>query len=342
MEHDKRLRLKCNTQRWVTIVTRCLLPELLFLLLLLQIELNIGCVAGFRGLCLPNNAPGGFEGNGPINSHSSIQLDNGSAPSYRIYQLSDVTKRQGSLPPPPPPPDPNAPPHLLSSDEWNKAIGTGCQLLTLIQTKLEVGSPVEQYQSKFLDSPHDILPKYGWQQLQVSPVDLNSDPPVAGALKGLGVSTEPGNWAYKLWRHRMEYDENGVHKYSDITFLEWYYNQQHGASGGSGQVPSPDHIIIPNISSAESQNIINTALDKKGKRLGKMEWEERVEFMTSSDERKALLSAPNAKAVVWLLVSHKKQFGDRQVSKIVVFNPKDDNKMPFLAFFIGDVLPHSL
>ena len=74
-------------------------------------------------------------------------------------------------------------------------------------------------------------------------------------------------------------------QWSDITFLEWYYNQVASKAGGLSAVPYPKVIIIPEIVNAQAQTTINSALDRSsGKRLeSDTGWDNRVEFTTRTE-----------------------------------------------------------
>jgi hypothetical protein len=115
-----------------------------------------------------------------------------------------------------------------------------------------------------------------------------------------------------------------VSRWSDATFLRWYYYGKQDRTPlptdetGQGRIPVPKYVIMTTVI---NQNCMDTfgfiwtslkILQEKG--FGKKQT-----FAASSREGAALLACPNGNAVVRFLAEHKVQFGIAYVDTIDVW-----------------------
>ncbi|KAF2433029.1 hypothetical protein EJ08DRAFT_732083 [Tothia fuscella] len=131
-------------------------------------------------------------------------------------------------------------------------------------------------------------------------------------------------------------DNPRLKQWSDVTFLEWYYNQiRSNQQDGLASIAAPKFIIIPKITSDLSQVIIESVLDRADHYYDP--WPG-VTFSTSTEYSQALLACPNSKAVAFFLATHKRQFGEKYISEITIFEPANIvEEYPYLAFKIENV-----
>ena len=139
-------------------------------------------------------------------------------------------------------------------------------------------------------------------------------------------------------KYQIEEEEEGevpphLQRWSDLTFLVsipfwlgpacngtnlsqmYYYEVMRAGGGGQDKVPPPDYIIIDLIDNGDTEAVVEEVLRRDNKAMSAWPGSE---YDTSSESGKGLLATVHGKAVTWLLVSHKAQFGIVTISKITI------------------------
>ncbi|KAL1603492.1 hypothetical protein SLS60_005079 [Paraconiothyrium brasiliense] len=176
---------------------------------------------------------------------------------------------------------------------------------------------------------------------------LNKKPKFSGFPKIL-IPNGGDNICYELW-----HGDNKLNAGHEVPFVHQLYEVD-GEEYSVGLLRSRrglwyrDNANIKNIkyfwtqqvANSESASIIASALKMWGKELTK--WPGATWSM-ESDEGKALLGSPNAISFGYFLISHKKELGNKKITKVQVFlgdekrDVADEKTHPEMLFYVEDV-----
>ena len=119
--------------------------------------------------------------------------------------------------------------------------------------------------------------------------------------------------------------------WSDVAFLQYL-----------SSFPEPPVRPIPlnyvfrvQIQNAETSLVLNNIISKHG--TFTFEFWPGITFGMDTEEGKAILGTPNGCGVAWMLIQHKKAFGEKNIEKVTLFHAakKDDLfRWPTLLFWI--------
>ncbi|KAF2396753.1 hypothetical protein EJ06DRAFT_567325 [Trichodelitschia bisporula] len=146
----------------------------------------------------------------------------------------------------------------------------------------------------------------------------NVDALFLGATANFGVQHQMA--------HRPHLKDNpapALNRWSDVVFTIW-----DGFMGGQpGPIKAPRYVMRIDLQNLETKQLVNKALsmlvcDPPLTEEEKASWPAwpGVSFSTEHTKGKALLNAPNAIGVAWLLINHKVRFGRKTITEITIFS----------------------
>lgn len=128
----------------------------------------------------------------------------------------------------------------------------------------------------------------------------------------------PAHAAEKNWQRKPKTDEvSALRTLADMLWAAW--------ARDNSDIKNIRYFWAQGVSNNDTGAILATALKNGGKNLG--EWPGTT-FNMTSEEGSALLGSPSAVAFASLLVSHKKELGDKKITKAIVFRKAEDDKAP--------------
>lgn len=125
-----------------------------------------------------------------------------------------------------------------------------------------------------------------------------------------------------------------VSRWSDVIFVEWQYETRRRPLG----VGELKWLVRYNIANPTTRAVTVEALRRDGSR--RTRWPG-VSFPACSENFEAIIGTPNGRGIVWLLASHKREFGAKTVESVRVWltGTRDNPTLNFL-FTLSETAQH--
>jgi hypothetical protein len=126
---------------------------------------------------------------------------------------------------------------------------------------------------------------------------------------------------------------------SDATFLEW----QRACEKTNANLKTLKHIFLSVITTEATQQVVDKIYAKKTGFASRgwadfPVWNQRITVEPDSDEFLALLASIQVKGIVWMLLQHREQLGQKTITKMSVFKDEVTGEPGYDALHRGPCL----